>query len=673
MNLLFLKIKTKEFFILWVSLTIGIGVFANDSIPVETTSDRFKNSDAYLLYSYTDVTYYRTWSRFTKQVTFQNKIVINTKAGVDEYAFLHINKFIIDQLDSIRVKTLKSDGEVVKLDTDPFVNRQNENDQSGFMNFPIPGVEPGDTIEITYMITESLKANELGDFVSLFNNIPSLNTVFTVSLSPGLFIRYKQYNGFPDPQVFVNDTLVRCVFRMEEINGLQENKYACIPCELPYFYYSVSTREDEIRTWKDVYNQEFNFITQPVDLDYENKAYYARWKRKIINNDNDSSKYYKFNLLYNDILENFIIEPIKSDEVIKSSGYFLKEQRLNPLSIRRLYRQLFEDLDIKYWAVFARSKRLGAIDPDYIRRGEFDHIFFAFENGKGSLSFLYPHDINFKYQINEIPTALYNTEAVIVQPFINEEIKAKDKYIKNDMQLAKVDSVQVNLVTLPGMNANLNYLYQAINCNIDVGKETTSFNSTLTASGGLSTDLRSFFSTLDKNQEMNDFYSALAKFEDDNTALEIDTITDINFKNTKPFTYKINAQGTIKNSVTFLNDSLISISLDKLIQHNKIESDKDASDMNYYLDYSFSDGSTITLHFSREFEILSFEDYNRNFANDIGEYFFQVGLNSNNTIVIQSNYRITRDRIEKADLTQLKELNDLVQETKNLRLLIKLI
>jgi hypothetical protein len=673
MNLSFLKIKTKEFFILWISLSTGIGVFANDSIPNQASTDRFKNSDAYFLYSYTDVTYFRTWARITKQVTFHNKIVINNKSGVDEYAFLNISKFIIEQLDTIQVKTLKSDGTVIMLDPDLIANRQKENDQSGLENFPIPGVEPGDTIEITYMITEYLKSNELGDFVSLFNNIPCLNTVFTISLSPGLFVRYKQYNDFPDPQVLVNDTLVRCVFKMEEINGLKENEYACMPCELPYFYYSVSTKEDEIRNWRDVYNQEFNFITQPVAIDNENKAYYARWKKKVINYENDSSKYYKLNLLFNDVLENFTIEPIKGEEVIKSSGYFLKEQRLDPVSIRRLYRQILEDLNIRYWAVFARSKRLGEIDPDYIRRGEFDHIFFAFENSKGSLSFLYPHDINYKYQINEIPTSLYNTEAVIVRPFINEEVKAKDKYVNTDLQMAKVDSVQVSLIKLPGMNANLNHLYQVINCDIDAGKKTTVFNSTLTASGGLSTDLRSFFSTLDKNQEMNDFYSALAKFEDDNTALEIDTITDITFKNTTPFSYKISAQGTIKNSVTFLNDSLISISLDKLIQHNKINSDEETIDMNYYLDYSYSDGSTISLHFSRDFEILSFENYNRIFENNIGEYFFQVNLNSNNTLVIQSNYRITSDRIDKDDYMQLKELNDLVQETKNIRLLLKLL
>ena len=107
----------------------------------------------------------------------------------------------------------------------------------------------------------------------------------------------------------------------------------------------------------------------------------------------------------------------------------MKEQRLDPISIRRLYRQILEDLNIKYWAVFARSKRSGDIDPYYIRKGEFDHIFFAIEKSDGSLSFLYPHETTYKYQLNEIPTSLYNTEAVIVRPYSDGKVKARDRYI----------------------------------------------------------------------------------------------------------------------------------------------------------------------------------------------------------------------------------------------------
>ncbi len=673
MSPLFSKTKFKQHLLFCLSF-ICIGVFANDSIPKQPFSEVCKNADAYMLYSYTDVAYSKSWRNYRRHVSFQNKIVINNKSGVDKFAFLSLSKSTIDDLSTITIKTLKSDGSIVKLDSSLILNRQKKEEQTDLINFPIPGVEAGDTIEIKYTYTHKLKLYELGDFVNLFNAIPSLNTEYTIQTPPNLVIMYKEYNGFPKPQVLVNDTLIYCVFKMKEVKALEGNKYTCLPCELPYLFYSVNNKDDDIRNWKDVYNQEFNYMTQPLSLDYEKKSYYRRWKKRIIDDEKDSSKYYKFELLHNDILKNFAIEEPKEEEFIKSTGYFLKEQRFDPISIRRLYRQLLEDLNIKYWAVFARSKRSGEIDPGYIRKGEFDHIFFAYENGKGFLSFLYPHDVNYKYQINEIPTSLYNTKAVIAQPFLKGKIKAKDKYINYDLEVAEADSVQINLITLPGMNANLNYLNQYIYCDVDIENKNTTFNSSLRISGGLSTDLRSFFSMLDKNQEMNDYYSAFAKFEDDKTALEIDTITNITFKNTAPFLYNFNAKGTIKNSVTFISDNMISITLDKLIRNSKIESEKDSIDLNYYLDYSYSDVSTFNLKFPRDIKVLNLEDFNRSIKNDVGEYFFQINLgSSNDELVIQSCYIITKDFIDKEEYVQLKELNNLVQEVKNFRLLIKVL
>ena len=70
---------------------------------------------------------------------------------------------------------------------------------------------------------------------------------------------------------------------------MKDNEYTCLPCELPYFYYSIDTEADYLRNWKDVYNEEFNILTQPLFLDYEKKAYYGRWKRKIIDEEKDSS------------------------------------------------------------------------------------------------------------------------------------------------------------------------------------------------------------------------------------------------------------------------------------------------------------------------------------------------------------------------------------------------
>ncbi len=669
MSLLFLKQRANKYFILLIILSFSFSLLANDSIPNIKFLEHCKKSDAYLLYSYTDITFTNLWSSYKRLTSINKKLVVNNNSGVDKFAFLNLTEFISNNLKEINVKTLKADGTVVELDSSLVFQRKSKGEKFGSINYPIPGVEPGDTIETSYVYTEYLKSYELMDFVNLYANVPSFNTEYTVKSHPNQSVRYKRYNNFPEPQIIVNDTLLYCVFKMEKIKGLSENQNTCLPCELPYLYYSL---EKEKRTWKDVYNQEFNAITQPFSLDSEKSSYYRRWKRRVIGEAKDSTKYYKFNLLHNDILTNIQMESTNVKELVKSSGYFLKEKRFNPFSIKRLYRQLLEDLEIEYWAVFARSKRAGSIDPAYIRKGEYDHIFFAYDNGKGSINLLYPHEEYYKYQINEIPTSIYNTQAVIVMPYFAEKIKKRDKFIDYNFEMAEVDSVTVRAIKLPAMGVNSNYIKQFYYCNVDLTKKNTTFKYRFLVSGGLSTDLRSFFDFQNQNKEVSDFYDALVEFEGDETVMQIDTITTTKLNKSRPFIYTVNAKGTSKGALTFLNDSIVSISLDNLIQHSQIESELDSTDLNYYLDYSYTDFFMIILNFPCDIEVLGIDNYKIDFKNEVGEYFFDLKIVGDNQLTLQSNYKIIKDMIPKDEYKRLKKINKLVNEIKNKRLIIKL-
>jgi len=672
MNQLFLKIKTKRFNFLLIILSFCNVILANDSIPKNSFLEYCRKSDAYLLYSYTDVSYIENWGGYKRQFSVQSKLVVNNKSGVEQFAFLNVNEYLRNHLDKISIKTLKADGTVVDLDSSLIFSEHIKENRYGKISYPIPGVEPGDTIETYFEYTENLNSSELCDFVNLYSSVPGLKIEYTVRTLPSLTVNYKSYNGFPQPLVLSNDTIIYVQFMMENIMGIAENQYTCLPCELPYVYYSVNEKKDETRTWKDVYNLGFNAITQPIRLDIEKSSYYRKWKKEIIGEAEDSSKYYKFNLLYQDILDNYKIKPTDNGEMIKSSGFFLKEKHFDPISLRRLYRQILEDLEIKYWAVFARSKHTGVIDPYYIRKGEFDHIFFAYENSDGTLSLLYPHDIEYKYQINEIPTALYNTSAIIAKPFLTEKIKKSDKFINYNLKLAQVDSVIVNEIKLPGMSPANNFFKQLFYCDVDLNEKKATFKSRFTASGGLSTDLRTFFAKLNQNKEASDFYGALAEYEGDKSDLAIDSLIKINLSKARPFVYSIDAVGTLKNSLTFLNDSLISISLSNLIQNSLIESDKDSIDLNYYLDYSHSDLFMVNLIFHSNIEVMGIDDYYKNLKNNVGEYLFSINQVGNNQMSIQSNYRIIKDMISKVEYGQLKQLNDLMKEIKNIRLLVKI-
>ncbi len=672
---------TPLFFSKTIRNTLLFGVFllsalklaANDSIPKIEFQQYCEKADAYFLYSFTDVTFAESYGKsYRRFVTVSNKLVVNNGTGVDKYAYLNLPESVSNNIYEFDVKTLKSDGATVVLDSSKVFERTSDNRKLGAISYPIPGVEPGDTIETSYTYTKYVRISEMTDFVNLYAGVPSMNTEYSIKSPPSLTLRYKAYNKFPKPQIVTNDSLIYCVFKMEKIKELKENQNTCLPCELPYIYYAMETVGKELRKWKDVYNQEFNVITQPISLDRQNATYYNKWKRNVIGQATDSSKFFKFGLLHSDIMENIRMEPIRKEELLKSSGFFLKEKRSNPHSIRRLYRQVLEDLGIEYWAVFARSKQAGRIDPQYIRKGEYDHIFFAYENAQGTISLLYPHEEYYKYQINEIPTSLYNTEAIIAKPYLTRKVKRKDRFINYDLELAEADSVTVNTVQLGGPKAQRNYVKQIFYGDVDLEKKAIPLKYKFSVSGGMFTDLKGFWGLLEQNDEVGIYYDALEEFEGKKELIQIDTITATQFKSQKPFVYTINAKGTLNGAVSILNDDIISISLDKLLLHNQVESDEDQTDLNYYLDYSYTDYMMAVFRFPQEVEVLDMNRYGATLKNEIGEYLFDLKVVDGNRVSLQSNYKISKDLITKEAYGQLKAINDLVNTIKNERIIVKL-
>lgn len=671
MNPSYLKLKLKISILFCLFLCLS-NVLANDSIPKLNFLKLCKNADAYFLYSFTDVTYSKLWFKYNRHISVSNKLVINNSAGVDKFAYLNLPEYVTNNLKEINVRTLKRNGNIIKLDSSKVFQNRDDKKRLGDITYPIPGVEPGDTIETTYVYSDNTSINQMVDFISLYSEVPSLNSEYTIKTDPSLTIRYKGYNNFPEPAIVTNDSLIYCAFKMEKIKGLTENENTCIPCELPYLYYAIEKTGEKDRTWKDVYNQEFNIITQPIKFDSENSSFYNRWKKNVIGKDKDSSKYYKLNLLHKDILENVSMDDPKENEILKSSGYFLKEKRLNSMSIKRLYRRLLEDLEIEYWAVFARSRQAGKIDPYYIRKGEFDHIFFAFNNERGELNLLYPHDTYTKYQINEIPTSVYNTEAIIAKPYISGKPNKKNKFIKYDLQLAEMDSVTVKTIQLPKTNANQNFAKQVYSFDVDTENQEIPTKYRISLSGGVYTNLKGFLGLMNQDKEVNDFYEALEMYEGEEDVFEMDTITSTFLKETPPFSYTLSAEGRLTDGYNFLNGDVFSISLDKLIDHNIIENNEEKMNLNFYLDYSYSDDIVLIFNFPSNIEVLNANSYDTEIVHEFGEYFMNVKVVDNKRLSIQSNYRITKDIIPKSMSSKLNTLNEIINNAKNKRILVKL-
>lgn len=659
-------------------LGICISFFSFNNTPNKEENDFnevIKNAEAYYLFSQLNVIYKRTWTLYKRDIEVKSKLVVNNIAGVDKFAFLNLTENQSNNLKRISVKTLKADGSIIELDSSLVFSSDKKNIDFGVISYPIPGVEPGDTIETSYVFTENVEKQELSDYAHLHNEIPNLNSEYNVKTETDLWIRYKTYNGFPEPEVVSKDSSLHVRFALKNIDGLKINEYSCVPCELPYFYYAMEEKENHMRSWKDVYNEEFNAITQPLALDLQNKSYYKRWKKRVIGTAKDSSKYYQFKLLHQEVVDKFTMQPIQIMEMAKPTGYFLKEEKFDELSIRRFYRQVLEDLEIPYWAVFGKSKRNGVIDPHYIRIGEYDHNFFAYENANGSLSFVYPHDEIFMYLIDEIPTTLYQTEVILVKPYESESNKKKrksDKFIGRDLQMAKVDSVLATLVKIPGISRPNNYSNQMVFAKVDPTSKSTSLRYRYSLSGGISTDVRNFFQMMSQDEEMSEYYDTYYELDEDGDWMEVDSIKNIHVNNKKPFLFTVSGSGSLKEVVSFVNDSLVSISIDKIIEPAQIESINETAELDYYIDYAYSDYFTFVLNFPNDIEVLGIGDGVNDYKNEFGAYYLEIKQSNSKELSIKSNYKILEDFIPKDKYSKLKELNNLVSEIKNKKIIVKL-
>jgi hypothetical protein len=177
---------------------------------------------------------------------------------------------------------------------------------------------------------------------------------------------------------------------------------------------------------------------------------------------------------------------------------------------------------------------------------------------------------------------------------------------------------------------------------------------------------------LEKNEDVGNYFDALMEFEGEETTFEVDSINKVQLKGTKPFSYTVSSYGRIEGAVKFVNDSIVSISLEDLIQHSQVENQSGDSELNTYLDYAYSDFNMYIINFPGDIEFIGQEKDSTVIENDCGKFEFDIKKIGAKKISIQSNYVISKDMIQKDDYDKLDNINDRLKQLKSKRLLLKI-
>ena len=670
-------------FTIFITPVFSVGKL--DSTHCNNTWLNLANEDAYYIYDNTELevlnnypsikhlpNYYYRYKE-TSQYTYSSRLKINTKSGVDKYAFLSFNNTIKSVLKSFSVTTYKQNGTVAHFDSTQIFHTivSNSTDTEADINitkYVIPNVEVGDEIEVSYSIEyPSYFARNCYGNIFMSHSIPTLAASYKITAPDPLVLKFKSYNRFNTPTLKHEIGKSIYTFKVDSVPSITNSEYSSLYFKHPYFYYSfnVDTDDSPDIKWKNIYNYFIACTHRP----FRNKralsnAKYAKWLRENLSDVTGQDKYQKFEHLYRKIFNDF--EILSSNETSKSS-YRLKSLFHNKISrdnLFILYANIFKSLDIYFYPCVGRIKYLGPIDDDNIRKGEITDYYFLYYGKDMKPVIVYPHMVDRKFYLNELPTGLCGTNTYLLKnsPEYNLYGTLMPRYVTNDYDLV----VQRRKVGIG--NVNTDGYKRTRTVHVDLASALSDYSSDLSFSGYASLDNRARYTQLLTDKAACESYIDRAKSE--RNELNIDSIYLISSQDEYPFRYVFGIDGKLRNFYNRLNDTTIVIPLKDMLTDISIDYDRDTRESDIVLTAVYSNTQELLVEFDQPVSVLNKSALEKSIENSIGHYAFRLEDMGGNKFKIVSTYRIKTDQIEKKDFNALNALNDLYNEMSNIQLLI---
>lgn len=685
----------------------------NDSEGKKTRPIDFTQEDAYYIYNNLEIEVFSDYSLGKPKagmyyydaknirVTYSSRIKLNTRNGVEKYSYLTLNSTEKKDLKSVEIRSYKPNGSVIEFDSTQILRSlvplsPNQANNLNLTKYVIPGVEAGDEIEINYIcefngghvFTEHLNGNIFPQ-----KDMPSLQSNFRIIVPAPYRVFYKCYNKYREPYVKIDNIKAICTFHSDSTIAVKDVSYACMANELPYFYYSIEYRKELSDNTKliDLYNEFIKRANLPINP-YTLNDVTKKWIRENLKDNKKNNRFQQFEILYKSIMDNFVI-----DEGAGSDDFFT--HKIRRFDLYRLYVQIFNYLNIDYFLCLAKSKYEGDIDLNFIRRNEFtDQLFMYYDNDSNKV-FIYPHTINKKYNLNEFPSFLNGTNAVLIRQATktdknNKTVNSTDmkkypspfnrKFADLIEQAAKTgkNNKNANSTVFDDFNLDIrkipllmsdeksNYYFRQRIIGIDLKSEESSYNSTINLTGLSATDGRILYDNIFRNKENYKLY--LTEFQKGRDIFKVDSIYLKNESNTIPFKYSIAMTGKLGRFYNYINDTTIVISINEILNNNKIEYNKRSRNLDILLPYAFSDILDLIIEFKQPIKVINQEILKKEMENSLGSYKFEMVPLEGNKLHLTSTYIIKDELIKKFSFNKLDEINDASGEMSNSRIIVRI-
>lgn len=651
-------------------LTTTIVVYAQSSYEYEwrekgvyeSISDTIKNEDAIMIYQKKETNLLFSYDDLSITTTekIHQKIKFLTQKGIEKYSRIYLPVNYEENLQVIDARTIKNDGSVIDLKSSDLkklniADRYDVNRKLKLLIFSIPGIEINDEVEvfIKYSGRGIMTSNEV--FLNTF--LPTLQSSFTMNISIGIGTEIKTYNQMPKPEIKERNDIVTYTWIQNNLSATNSGTNDIPSKTLPYLRFAVrdiTARFQGIKQTQKIEPNSWLFFVDMVLFIAEPPNYWGRPKVQYLNtfldeqlkNPAQNTKLEKLVGVHNYINDSVEVKRLKEEESNNPLGYHLYNKKIDTKNLVYLYSKIFEELGLNYFLGIGKSKFTGDIDLEFVSRSQLTHYFFAVEI-ENNLYFLFLKDEENFYNLGEIPVELQGTDAVLISR-------------KNIPDRIKKITLQVN-------DKSINYYRKRTIVNVNTQSDSLLFNIKETFSGAVSTVYRQ--TIIKNNHELLE--KAKEYYVNKQTSITLDSISIGNVQHSYPYVFTVNS----KAHATTLNNAdkkLLSVSIKDWLNHHCAIPEPYKRDLDYHSDFNYSDNIKYYFTFDRAIEVVNKEANEIKIQNDYGSYSFTITPVNEKTILIDSNYEINKEMLEKEKYNQITELYDAFQKANNTQLIFKI-
>jgi hypothetical protein len=642
------KLKINDLDIYFLKDIHEIGVFENSTyniypIQPDTCNNMVDSLQSFIYgfrYEFVKTNIKVTVNDYFHYVLRNVSIKINTIKGLDSLNNICKKVLNLSNVRYINITDKKPNGDIFTIDGNVFYNmyvldscckiRYNYNHEYNV------NIEKGDIIDIQYFVESPSLVNGNNSYSFLFySSIFTLIQKSIFIIPKSFYYKYKCYNNLKEPIQRSNNQNISFEFEMDSVFFDESDmSNTCFTEVFPYLDFSSSL--DRISSKKELFSEN-DFIsivnTEPKSDMFNDIRFLIN---KKLEGYNITDKYYKFYFLYDKIYtEEKVTKPLAGHEL----------SIINPINYRFLhfYSKLLKYLKIDFYLCVGMDKYVGKLNPDLSNLNNYTDCLLMFYTNDSNKIFLFPHNSNAKYYINEYPSYLNGTKIIA--------FKQKPKLENSKQTINSNDNIDqqfdIKVLELKNGDEHSNYLIKKDVINISPTNDSIYYTSNVESGG------------YESNIQRNIFDSQFVFTKDQsriNNNCKINKYETIAREKTFPFRFHYKCSGSYKIPLyQCIDDSTLELSLKTILLNSTLECKKGRT-LSFIVPYKYTVSQNSTLVFPYSITLLEGKNITDSIKNSIGSFKFNLEF-KDNRIRVNTDYTIYKDYINNDELDGLINLN----------------